>query len=68
MITRRTVLLLPLLAAACADETMPQSFPLPNYSYLTPIRLNVASIEIDDRSVPIGGNSVEAMSPLRPAD
>ena len=68
MITRRTVLLLPLLAAACADETVPQSFPLPNYSYLTPIRLNVASIEIDDRSVPIGGNSVEAMSPLRPAD
>jgi hypothetical protein len=68
MITRRTVLLLPLLAAACADDTVPQSFPLPNYRYLTPIRLNVASIEVDDRSVPIGGNSVEAMSPLRPAD
>ena len=68
MITRRTVLLLPLLAAACADDGPAQSFPLPSYSYLTPIRLNVASIEIDDRSAPIGGNSVESLSPLRPAD
>ncbi len=68
MITRRTVLLLPLLAAACADDDTAQSFPLPSYSYLTPIRLNVASIEIDDRSVPGGGDSLESMSPLRPAD
>jgi hypothetical protein len=69
MIARRSVLLLPLLAAACGgDDDAQRSFPLPSYSYLTPIRLNVASIEIDDRSLPAGGDSVESLSPLRPAD
>jgi hypothetical protein len=69
MIARRTVLLLPLLAAACAgDDDGPQNFPLPSYSYLTLLRLNVATVEIDDRSQAIGGNTVEALSPLRPAD
>ncbi len=68
MITRRTVLLLPLLAAACADEeAAPRSFPMPSYSYLTPIRLNVASVSVEDRSAP-GSNSLESLSPLRPAD
>ena len=68
MIARRFVLMLPLLAAACEDEGTPQSFPLPSYSFLTPIRLNVASVEIDDRSPPATGNSVEQISPLRPSD
>ncbi len=68
MIARRTVLLLPLLAAACADDEGPQSFPLPSYSYLTLLRLNVASVEIDDRSQAVGGNTIETLSPLRPAD
>ncbi len=67
MITRRTVLLLPLLAAACADEEAPQSFPMPSYSYLTPIRLNVASVSVEDRSAP-STNSLANLSPLRPAD
>ena len=69
MIPRRSVLLLPLLASACADDDVPaRSFPLPSYSYLTPIRLNVASIEIDDRSPPSPGASVESLAPIRPSD
>ncbi|MEJ1975696.1 MAG: hypothetical protein WDN49_05980 [Acetobacteraceae bacterium] len=67
MIARRTVLLLPLLVAACGgDDNAQQTFPMPSYSYLTPLRLNVASVEIDDRSAPVGGNSVGSLSPLRP--
>lgn len=68
MIARRTVLLLPLLAAACGSSEAPQSYPLPNYSYLTPLRLNVASIEIDDRTPPVSGDRLTALQPLRPVD
>ncbi len=68
MFARRSVLLLPLLAAACAEDGPPRNYPLPSYGFLTPIRLNVASLEIDDRSAPPSGQSVEASSPLRPAD
>lgn len=68
MIARRTVLLLPMLAAACGSENSPQQFALPSYNFLTLIQLNVATIEIDDRSTPIGGDQLEAMAPVRPAD
>jgi hypothetical protein len=70
MIARRTLLLLPFLLAACDDDEVetPRSFPIPSYSYLTPIRLNVASIEIDDRTPPVRAGSLAAASPLRPAD
>ena len=69
MIARRTVLLLPLFAAACATDDGPQNFPAPSYSYLTPLHLNVASIQIDDRSPPPGADDrVMSLAPLRPAD
>ncbi len=69
MIARRSVLLFPLLVAACDDdEAAPRSFPMPSYSYLTPIRLNVASIEIDDHSPSAGDPALSQISPLRPAD
>ena len=69
MIARRSVLLLPLLAAACGDdEGAARSFPMPSYSYLTPIRLNVASIEIDANTPPGGDASLNQLSPLRPVD
>lgn len=68
MIARRSVLLLPLLAVACGGTETPRTFPVPSYSYLTPIRLNVANIEVDDRSPSASGNSVEGASPLRPSD
>lgn len=69
MIARRTVLLLPVFATACGGgDEAPRSFPAPNYSYLTPIRLNVANLEIDDRSPPPDSGSIEGLSPLRPSD
>ncbi len=69
MLPRRSVLLLPFLAAACADdEAAPRSYPLPSYSFLTLLRLNVANIEIDDRSPPAGAGSIEALAPVRPVD
>ena len=68
MIARRAVMLLPLLALGCSEETAPESFPFPSYSYLTPIRLNVVSLEIDDRSPPPAGGGLALIDPLRPAD
>jgi len=66
--TRRLVLALPLLAAACAgDSTPPETFAPPSYRYLAPIRLNVLSIGIEDHSVREPG-SVDLLSPVRPAD
>jgi hypothetical protein len=61
---RRFALALPLLAASCAGEPPPESFTAPTYSYLTPIRLNVASVEIQDRSIPEQG-SVDTLAPVR---
>ncbi|MBO1074178.1 hypothetical protein [Roseomonas marmotae] len=41
------ILLLPLLAAACASgDTTPTLQPPPGYAYLTPLRLNVLDIEV----------------------
>ncbi len=69
MIARRSVLLLPFVAAACGDdEEAQQTYTLPGYSFLTPIRLNVAGIEVDDRSPPAGGGSLDAAAPVRPVD
>lgn len=68
---RRVALLLPSLAAACGPEPpAPEArttFPPPRYGHLTPIRLNVAEVVVDDRSVPAPGG-LDARSPVRPAD
>lgn len=68
MIPRRFLLLLPLLVLGCNDGDATQSFPALSYSYLTPIRLNVASLEVDDRSPPPSARSLDALDPVRPAD
>jgi hypothetical protein len=69
MIARRTVLLLPLFAAACSSDDAPVNFSTPSYSYLTPLRLNVASIQIEDRTPPVSpGDRVMTLAPLRPSD
>jgi hypothetical protein len=69
MIARRTVLLMPLFAAACGgDDGSTAIFSQPSYSYLTRLRLNVASIEIDDRTPPVPTNALETLAPLRPSD
>ncbi len=63
---RRLMLALPLLAASCVGKgTPPETFAPPSYRYLAPIRLNVASIDIEDHSVPEPG-VVDSLSPVRP--
>ncbi len=65
---RRLMLALPLLAASCVGpQAPPEVFAPPNYRYLTPIRLNVTSIDIEDHSVPEPG-SVDSLSPVRPVE
>ncbi len=64
------VLALPLLAAACAyDEAPPpaQDFPPLRYDYLTPLDLNVASIEIGSNFIPAPGGPA-AQSPVSPVE
>ena len=68
MIARRFVLLFPLWVAGCGAESESGQFASLNYGYLTPIRLNVASIEIDDQSPPPAAGSLETIDPIRPAD
>ena len=60
-------LLLPLALVACSSETSPPiaEFAPLQYDYLTPLRLNVASIETDDRYVPAPGGPA-SMSPVSP--
>jgi hypothetical protein len=72
--TRRAVLLLPailspvLLESGCADDPAPEAFTPFRYDFLTPIRLNVASIEIERRFVPDGSRRDEtARAPVEPA-
>ncbi len=63
-------LALPLLAAACAyDEVPPQAqdFPPLRYDYLTPLDLNVASVEIVSNFVPAPGGPA-ALSPVAPVE
>ena len=69
--TRRAVLLLlpaALLPASCADDAPGEAFTPLHYDFLTPIRLNVASIEIERRFVPDGGRRDETgRAPVEPA-
>ncbi len=54
MLTRRGSLLLPLLLAGCGGGGEERSYPPLRYDYLTPLRLNVAAIQIEQRFVPSG--------------
>ena len=51
---RRTVLLLPLLLAACGGDDLAQrtEFPGLRYDYLAPLRLNVATVDVPDAPPP----------------
>ncbi len=60
-------LALPLLLAACASESMPQSFPPLRYNYLAPLSLDVGAIQTRVRYTPAqDGSSLDAMSPESP--
>jgi hypothetical protein len=66
MLTRRSSLLLPLVLAACGGEPE-RDFPLLHYNYLTPLRLNVAAIQIEQRFVPSGiAPDVSQIDPMPP--
>jgi hypothetical protein len=70
LLRRRRALLLPLLLAACVTELPPQNFPPLSYDYLTKLKLNVATIDIDDSWTPAAdsGLHVESMSPVEPLE
>ena len=67
VLPRRVMLLLPMLAA-CAQDAPPRrtSFPSLRYEYLTKLRLNVASIDVD-QAPPAAPGTLEALAPVRPA-
>ena len=54
MLTRRRSLLLPLLLAGCGGGGKPRAFPPLHYEYLVPLRVNVSSLQIEQRFVPSG--------------
>lgn len=69
---RGAIVLAGLLAASCGSEPPPQPAatgliaPL-DFSYLTPLPLNVATIEIEDHFIPLGGPpDVSARDPIPP--
>ena len=71
-LTRRASLLLPMMATAllgaCASEP-PEDFAPLRYSYLPPIRLDVATIEIQQRFVPSGvPPDVTQLAPVSPSE
>jgi hypothetical protein len=71
-LSRRAMLALPLLLAACGDDEVPETpnaFPPLRYDYLPPIQLNVASIDIQQHFIPAGiPPDVSASDPVQPAD
>ena len=65
---RRLVLLLPLALAACSGKPEPVFEPL-RYNYLPPIQLNVASIVIEQRFVPVSiPPEISNQAPVSPVD
>ena len=67
-LSRRVALVLPFLAAACSSGAPARrtSFPPLRYDYLTKLRLNVASVDVDEAAPPAPG-TLEALAPVRPA-
>jgi len=53
MMTRRASLLVPWLLVGCGGRT-PRTYPPLRYSYLIPLRINVSTLQIEQRFVPSG--------------
>ncbi len=58
----------PLLLTACGGDTPPpvQNFQALNYTYLTPLHLNVVGLDVVDHSTPAGPDDVASRSPVTP--
>jgi hypothetical protein len=54
VLTRRQSLLLPVLLAGCGGERRARTYPPLRYDYLVPLRLNVSTLQIEQRFVPAG--------------
>jgi hypothetical protein len=68
LLTRRASLLLPFVLAACGHEER-TNFPPLRYQYLPPIRLNVASIDVQQRFYPSGTRpDITALDPVHPVE
>lgn len=69
--SRRLMLALPLLLAACGDDT-PARPPLRivpfDFSYLPTLPLNVARIEVENQAPGLGPSDIAAMAPTPPAE
>jgi hypothetical protein len=67
-LTRRASLLLPFLLAGCGPKERTDFQPL-RYNFLPPIRLNVATITIEQRFYPSGvAPDVTALDPVHPVE
>jgi hypothetical protein len=65
-LTRRSSLLLPLLMAGCAERPQRQYAPL-HYGFLTPLRINVAALQVEQRYVPSGiSPDLSQLDPMPP--
>jgi hypothetical protein len=62
-------LVLPLALAGCGggEAPPPQVFPALNYAYLTPLRLNVATLDVEDHTAALSPNDLSAQAPTPPA-
>jgi hypothetical protein len=63
-------LLVPIGLAGCgATDDPPMNYSAPSYDYLTKIRLNVASVDIDDSAAPNPDpRDVTRFAPIKPVD
>ena len=66
LVSRFALPLAVLSLATCGAPPKPRDFPPTTYDYLPQIRLNVASVEIDNRFVPASRDEVSAQAPIPP--
>ncbi|MEJ0045022.1 MAG: hypothetical protein WDN04_01880 [Rhodospirillales bacterium] len=61
-------MLMPLALAGCGgDEPPPEIFQPLHYEYLTRLRLNVGSVEVQDHSASLGDDDVSGQAPTPPS-
>lgn len=54
------------LAFAACSSTPPRIYERVSYDYLPQLRLNVATVEVEDRSAPVSGDNVSNLAPIPP--